>query len=174
MTPENEQWRPLPDFEDRYEISESGRVRDRKTKKLKATYASGPYLYWKVSIWIGRPKMYTSVSIHRAVYRAFVGEPPPGMQVCHNDDIRSNNHYSNLRADTPKANQADRIKFGKVRRGVAGGNCKVTKEQVREIRAAYAAGGVQQKDLAKQYGVEPSQISCIVTRKSWAWVTEAA
>lgn len=50
--------------------------------------------------------------IHRLVLTSFRGACPPGMEACHNDGIRTNNHLENLRWDTPSSNAKDRIKHG--------------------------------------------------------------
>lgn len=45
---------------------------------------------------------------------------------------------------------------------------KLTDEQVREIRARYAAGGVTQKQLGREFGVGQTTISAILRRRLWA------
>ena len=44
---------------------------------------------------------------------------------------------------------------------------KVTPEQVREIRRRYAAGGITQDALGKEYGLKQNSIHDIVARKKW-------
>lgn len=48
--------------------------------------------------------------------------------------------------------------------------CKLTEIKVLEIRAAYAKGGVSQKDLAEKYGVTQAHISRIIKRQMWKHV----
>ncbi len=55
----------------------------------------------------------------------------------------------------------------RVPRGEASGNTRLSNDDVRSIRAAYDAGGIWQKDLAKQYGCSQQTIQRIVRRKSW-------
>jgi hypothetical protein len=52
-------------------------------------------------------KLVTHVMVHRIVLLAFAGPCPPGMVACHNDGNPGNNHASNLRWDSQKANVAD-------------------------------------------------------------------
>jgi hypothetical protein len=47
---------------------------------------------------------------------------------------------------------------------------KLTENQVKEIRALYATGDVTQQLLAGRFSINPSNISFIVSRKSWAHV----
>ena len=46
-------------------------------------------------------------------------------------------------------------------------HAKLDWPQVEEIRASYAAGGVTQQELGKEYGVSGRQVSRIVNDKSW-------
>lgn len=49
------------------------------------------------------------VYVHRLVLIAFVGPPPDGMEVCHNDGDPTNNVLSNLRWDTRTGNMRDAV-----------------------------------------------------------------
>ena len=44
---------------------------------------------------------------HTLVMQTFVGIPEEYQVICHNDDIKTNNHISNLRYDTQKSNMHD-------------------------------------------------------------------
>ena len=44
---------------------------------------------------------------------------------------------------------------------------KLTRPQVEEIRASYELGGVLQRELATEYGVDQTHVSRIVNDKSW-------
>ena len=48
--------------------------------------------------------------IHRSVALAFLGETPDGMEVCHNNGIKSDNRLENLRFDTRSKNMLDVIR----------------------------------------------------------------
>lgn len=47
---------------------------------------------------------------------------------------------------------------------------KLTEADVLEIRRRYAAGGIYQRQLAEEYGVEQSNIGFIVRRKTWTHI----
>jgi hypothetical protein len=49
------------------------------------------------------------------------------------------------------------------------GNAKVTEDQVREIRSAYAAG-ILQRVIAKEHQISRQNVSAIVNRKAWEHV----
>lgn len=56
-------------------------------------------------------------------------------------------------------------------RGEENGAAKLTSEQVTDIRARYAAGGVSHATLASHFGVSATMILNIVRRKWWKHVT---
>lgn len=105
--------------------------------------------------------------VHRLVLTAFVGLCPEGKECCHNDGDPANNTLPNLRWDTHKNNKADQIKHGRATTGERNGIAKLTREQVLEIRARFASGGILQRELGREYGVDQAVISEIVNRHSW-------
>ena len=56
----------------------------------------------------------------------------------------------------------------RLRTGEANGRAKLTKDDAANIRRRYLAGGVSQRQLAKEYGVHQTVISAIVRNKIWA------
>jgi len=58
----------------------------------------------------------------------------------------------------------------RVQRGEAHSQAKLTAEQVIEIRALYAAGGITQTKLGEQFGVVRSLIGLIINHKVWTHV----
>lgn len=111
------------------------------------------------------------VFVHHLILEAFVGPCPDGMEGCHFPDRDpTNNRLDNLRWDTKKANHADAIAHGTKGSGDNSGRSKLTSEQVRTMRAEYAAGGVSHDGLARKYGVSPGNIGFILSRKTWASV----
>lgn len=97
-----EVWKDIKDYEDEYEVSNLGRVRNKKTKRiLKLQKHKGGYLFVILSK-NGKIKGYC---VHRLVYEAFIGEIPKGMQVNHKDENKQNNILSNIDTlMTPKEN----------------------------------------------------------------------
>lgn len=117
-----EEWRDVLGWEGHYQVSDHGNVRslDRYiatssgrerfhrgiTRKPK-TDTGG---YKKIMLTARGRKNF--VFVHRLVLETFVGPCPDGMECCHNDGVRTNNHVSNLRWDTRKSNRMDRIEHG--------------------------------------------------------------
>jgi hypothetical protein len=50
---------------------------------------------------------------------------------------------------------------------------RVTEEQVREIREMYSRGMGTQKEIGECYGVSPTTVHSIVTRKTWKGIPDA-
>lgn len=115
---------------------------------------------------------------HRVAYELTSGPIPEGMEVCHRcdnplccrpDHLLLGTHAENMRDMGDKGRAATatldlhRPRF----RGVAHGQAKLSGEQVREIRTRYAAGGVRQTDLAREYGVTQMAISRVVRGASY-------
>lgn len=60
-----------------------------------------------------------------------------------------------------------RTRPGCMPRGEANHAAKLTADGVRDIRARFAAGGVTQTALAREYGVDFRSVSQIIRRKRW-------
>ena len=116
---------------------------------------------------------YKRFLVHRLVALAFLGPPPTeGMQACHNDGRPSNCRLDNIRWDTPKGNQADRIQHGTAQYGEANPICALTDDAVRTIIAALASGRTH-VEIAKEHGVIRETIGHIALRKTWRHVWDA-
>jgi len=63
--------------------------------------------------------------------------------------------------------EATKAKMSAWQRGGSSHRAKLTWEQVAAIRERYAAGGISQCQLARDYGVQPRTINLIVHNKTW-------
>lgn len=118
-----EEWREIPDYEGRYEVSSHGRVKSlpfwannrwgpmlRSEKIRELSPNSKGYLWADLSDGNGTV---SRVLVHRLVLLAFVGEPPPGKpNGLHRDDDHLNNHVSNLYWGDQSENINDSIRNG--------------------------------------------------------------
>lgn len=111
----SERWVSLAGYEDIYEISDLGRIRNMRGRILKPHPNGGGYL--AVSLFNGRAKTWL---VHRLVLRSFIGEPQAGHEGCHANGDRADARLSNLRWDTHSANIADTIAMGRYRNGHTG------------------------------------------------------
>ncbi len=97
-----ERWLPARGFEDHYEVSTHGRVRNRQTGRILA--ASGRYPSVRLG---GR-----TVAVHQLMGETFLGGPWPGQVVLHDDDDKTNNWIANLRFGNHSDNLRDAHRHG--------------------------------------------------------------
>lgn len=112
----------------------------------------------------------TQIRAHRFAYELTLGPIPDGLFVCHKCDNPPCCNPAHFFLGTHQENQADRIAKGRSSHGERVHFSKLRVSQVAEIRARYAAGGTSHSVLARDYGVSPSLIGFIVTRKIWKQV----
>lgn len=124
-----EVWKPVPGYEGFYEVSNMGRVRslprvveDKLGRRrpvpgcmLKLTprqpgNQAGNISY--LAVGLCRNGTTKSVTVHRLVVLAFLGEPKPGQVVRHLDGDHRNNKLSNLVWGTPVENAQDAMRHG--------------------------------------------------------------
>jgi hypothetical protein len=175
-----EEWRPIAGFDGRYLVSSLGRVRSLERlvwvpvlevfrplrgRILKPQIVSGYPMYCLHIDGMERRR-----HAHRLVLETFVGPCPQGMQGCHNDGNPLNPALQNLRWDTAKGNQADRIRHGTAIRGEAMAAAKLSEEDVREIRRLSEAG-MNQSELSRRFSVSRRLIGWVVDRSYWRHVT---
>jgi len=112
-----EEWRPVPGYEGKYDISSLGRVRSYyaavgRPNRGRAVVSSpqdflNPVVahngYWRVTLANRLPR-----AVHRLMMHAFVGPIPDGRIVRHLDGNPANNVLSNLCYGTPSENARDR------------------------------------------------------------------
>src|SRR5688572_5559130 len=89
-----EEWRPIPEYEGLYSVSNYGRVRREIPVHRHLKPVATVYGYTVVSLsWYGLRQTH---KIHRLVTAAFLGPCPDNMEVNHMDRVKSNNNLSNL------------------------------------------------------------------------------
>lgn len=126
-------WADIPNYGNHYQASNLGRIRvkDRIVKKFsvlankiveqkykaRLLNPSKQSYLGHLSVHLGYDNKKISVSVHRLVLEAFVGERPDGMECCHNNGVANDNRLENLRWDTHENNNKDRKLHGKYLKG---------------------------------------------------------
>lgn len=137
---------------------------------------------------------------HRLMYEITYGPIPDGMHVCHHCDNRACVRPDHLFLGTHADNMADMRAKGRSAKGSRNGSythpesrrwgkavpeesrlrgernpsSKISENEVREIRALYANGGISQREIAKRYGLSQAGVSVIVAGKRWAHLDDAS
>ena len=88
-----ETWKPVKGYEDRYSVSNTGKVKSLKTSKLMCQ-RKGYDGYMRVGLSINGKQKYKFV--HRLVTEAFIRNPHCYKEVNHKDEDKANNCISNL------------------------------------------------------------------------------
>lgn len=136
--------------------------------KLRATVTKGGYH----QVLLSKQGVQHHMLVHRLVLMAFCGGPPSSdMECCHNNGDSSDNRISNLRWDTKKRNQADRLKHGTDSRGEKQGGAKMTNDLVRVICARLIAGE-SPTHIAREIGVCRTTIGRIRLGLAWKHIWE--
>ena len=152
-----------------YEVSNFGNVISWKpwnnTKVPRILKSGTDKDGYKQIVFVKGKKRYTK-RVHHLVLNAFTRECPKGFQTCHNDGNPSNNHIENLRWDTVKNNNADKIKHGTAQRGEKNGFSKLKEKDVIDIFER-ASQGQPKKDIAKMYNSNLSNVYHICKGRVW-------
>ncbi len=107
---------------------------------------------------------------HTLSYLLHHGSIPESLNVLHSCDNRHCVNPDHLFLGTPEDNSRDRNAKGRTAKPYTNGEkSKITENDVIEIRAC-AALGATQRQLAKRFNTNNSNINYIVKRKTWKYV----
>lgn len=119
-------------------------------------------------------------SAHRLSWEIHHGPIPEGLFVCHHCDNPPCVNPDHLFLGTAADNTADMLTKGRWRlptqnparhrRGTAVAHAKLTEDDVRYIRQAYADGHMSMSALGRRFGVTLALISGIIARRRWRHV----
>ena len=125
-----EEWRDIPGYEGRYQVSDLGRVRSIRTiKGKKVRYVLKPYckLHYKNKAYknlkyedynfvhLQKKGKAKTLRVHALVWEAFKGKKPKGFVLDHINEMKHDNRLSNLQLLTDIENRlkASRLNPGK-------------------------------------------------------------
>jgi hypothetical protein len=169
-------WKDIPGYEGEYQVSNLGRVKSLERKVRSVNWYTGKEFLRTIPERILKPARnrksgHLSVvlrhkghgkQIHQLVMKAFVGEPPQGMEVLHTNGNPADNRLENLRYGTRRENILDVFYQGGIWR-------KLSALDVIYIRFATFCG-FPDVELAKEFNVTPHTIAEIRKGKSYTWL----
>lgn len=166
-----ENWKDVPSYEGIYQVSDLGNVKRIKScEGTKAGNKVNPWLSGNGYMMVGlsNQSKVRSFTVHRLVYKTFVGDPA-GLDVCHNNGIRTDNRLCNLRADTRKGNMGDIYAHDTHIRGERCGTNKHSEQLIAEFKKNYC-NFKSIRQAAKFYGIPAPTAYGIVAGKTWKWL----
>jgi len=110
-----------------------------------------------------------TITISRFIYERYVGSIPEGMCICHTCDNRSCVNPDHLFLGTLKDNYQDAKAKNRHSHGVRHGMSKLDEGKVRMIRKL-ATTSITQREIARKFGIDQTNVSFVVRRKTWAHV----
>lgn len=174
-----ETWKAVIGYEGLYEVSDLGRVKSLSFRNRMATKKRELILSLAVNsrgyprVTLGNKGIKRGHFVHHLVLMAFSGKCPKGMEAAHENGKRLDNRSDNLSWKTHTDNQADQRRHGTAAIGEAHGSSRLTEDNIRGIRAQMAMG-VEQKQIAKSYGVTPTTICDIINGRTWTHLQNSA
>lgn len=161
-----EQWKHV--LNGKYEVSNTGKVRNSKTKKILSTdFPSFPYckLNYRQD---GKAK---SKLVHRLVAKAFIPNPKNKSFINHLDGNKKNNNVSNLQWVTRQENEDHAFETGlKNSTGSANVQSKLTEKNVRYIKQSFNGNPKDAYRLANKFDVHRATIQRILIGDIWTHV----
>lgn len=134
------------------------------------TKATNPHGYGVFGVYVSGKCLV--LASHRVAYYLRTGIDPLDLHICHHCDNPPCCNPDHLFIGTPADNAADKSRKGRAKRpswSRRERNCKLTPDQVREIRSRRAAGETAVA-LAAVYNVSDKAIREIVRRHSWPYL----
>lgn len=167
-------WKDVVGYEGRYMVSNLGLIMSKANPKhhraiiLKCANNGPGYLFFIAY----RDKKANSMTVHRAVAKAFIPNPENKREVNHINGIKMDNRVENLEWVTPSENMQHASKHGLLvqydKKGENHPHSKLTNKDVYRIRQMGAMpNGPTNVEIGLQFGIDPTHIHRIIARKNW-------
>lgn len=172
---EDEEWMPIPDTNNRYEISNYGRIKSYAIdsingKILKCRRVKGFSVVTLKAIDKSR-----TICVHKLLAELWVGKPTEKHKyVTHIDSNLNNNHISNLKWLTDEELRAHYSNYFKIKYNKPSFQRILTKNKLSEKDIVQLKTmlkrGVQQSTIAKLFSISEMQVTRIKRGENWGHV----
>ena len=149
-------WAPVPGLEDRYKVSDSGRVRNMRGQEIKPILYDDGYHY----VFLCKDNRTVKWRLARLVLTAFRGPSP--LEAGHKNHRRTDNRLRNLAWVTRVENERQKQDPARNR-----ANAVLTRTKVAHMRRL-ATRGYTYEYLAGRFGCAPSTAARAVKGETWA------
>jgi hypothetical protein len=165
---EDELWRVIPDSDERYQVSNYGRVKSFAYKKDTGQILNGFILNGYKQVQINTKKIKRKYYIHKLVAQVWIPKPSDKHTfVTHLDGNLRNNHFSNLEwhtRETLTATHRITVKRSRVVR-----NSKLKESDISHLKSMLERGIVQ-ATIAKLFCISEMQVTRIKRGENWGHV----
>lgn len=163
-------WKPVLDFEDRYEVSSLGEIRSLRGSRAirKTPRILNPKLKNSGYLTVDLRENYSTKkeSVHIIVLEAFISRRPKGLHGCHQNGNRLDNRIENLKWMTPKENHAQKKIHGTGNEGKKHYLARFKDCDIPIIRKMYK-DGMTTAQISLKYKCGRHTIFAIVNNKTW-------
>ena len=160
-------FKPIP-LHPRYEISQSGIIRNSENKAIKSQYVGSTGYYMVSFSYAGKTKTFR---VHQLIAKTFIDNPCNYTDINHIDGNKLNNAIGNLEWCNHSQNMKHAFATGLVNNtGEKNGQSKLSESNVIEIKKMLKNGNISQYKIASIYGVSRSCIQGIKLGRLWAHV----
>lgn len=169
-------WKPIKSLNERYEASNTGLVRNAKTKYiLKPQNSRFGYYIMTVKPTVSEQ---VNIRVHRVIAEAFLGACPEGYVVNHKDGDKHNNNIANLEYVTSSENNIHALRNNlrspaKMSQYAPHGEdsylAKLTEEQVIEILKYHYRTGVGCRKIAKKFNLPLGAVNGVLSKSRPRW-----
>lgn len=169
-------WKNIEGYENRYEISNLGNIRNKQTKHI-FSQKINKYGYKIVRFRFRKQNKYFHELVHRLVAKAFISNPNNYPQVNHKDGNKQNNCIDNLEWCTAKQNSNHAIENNLYQKNIIGILNYTNSLKIPVLQYDLKGNFIKKWDSiysTKQYGFIPQNVSdcCkgkIKKHKNFVW-----
>jgi len=165
---EDEIWRVIPDTNERYQVSNYGRIKsfayNKKDGQILKCFVINGFKQVQINTKKSKRKFY----VHKLVAHIWIPKPTnkPNF-VTHLDGNLKNNHISNLEWHTRKTLTEKHREFGNRKRVIR--NSKLNELDIRHLKSMLERGIVQSK-IAKLFCISEMQVTRIKRGENWGHI----
>lgn len=172
-----EKWIPVKGYEEHYEVSNYGRVRNIP-RTVQMSCKGGQYISESTinhptnnnkgygRVFLSKYNKVTTKYVHRLVAENWCKNPFHYNEVNHIDGNKSNNKAKNLEWVSRRQNCIHARRTGLFIPSPS----KLSARMVDDI-VLLRKNGVKRQDVADKYGINPANVSGITSGKTWSWHT---
>ncbi len=172
---EDEIWRVVPDSDERYQVSNYGRIKSFAYNKKDGQILNGFVINGFKQVQINTKKSKRKYYVHKFVAQIWISKPSDKHNfVIHLDGNLRNNHISNLEWHTretltEKHRELENLKNKNTNRKNIIRNSKLNELDIRHLKSMLEKGIVQSK-IAKLFCISEMQVTRIKRGENWGHI----